>query len=74
MELGDSCGRIEGRLQALKVIGLHKKINRANKPGLLRLSESKQPAKEHMWVVPITACTYVADVLLCLHVSSEQLE
>ena len=70
MELGDSYGRIGGRIVGPK--GDRNLTGRPTEPTNLDLWSS--PTKEHTQAGPRPPRTYVADVQLDLHVGPEQLE
>jgi hypothetical protein len=69
MELGDSYGRIWGRIEAPKGIGTTQEDQQSQliwTHGVLR-DESR--IREHTWAGAKPTCTYVADVQLGLHLS-----
>ena len=75
MELGDSYGRIGGRIAGPE--GDKNSTGRPSESTYLDpwgSQETEPPTEEHTWAEPRPPCTYVAGVQLGLHVGPEQLD
>lgn len=61
-------------LRTPEKMGTPQEDNRVNKSGPFRFSETEPPTREHVWAGPRPPHLYVADVQLCYHVGTKQLE